>query len=372
LSTPPPPRRHGSAARPLLAAWAALIVYASLHPFTGWRWPGQPPWDLLWLPWPRHHQRFDIVANLVAYVPLGGLLAVALLRSGRRPAAAFWLAVPAGVGLSLGMEWLQVLLPMRVPSRLDWLLNAAGTLLGALAGVLGERLGLLRQWQDARERWFLPQPSAGLVLLLLWPVGLLFPPPVPFGLGHGLGALAERLDAWLVGSALEGWVPLPSPGLYPLSPGTEVAAVTLGLLAPCLVGFTIVPAGWRRLLLLAASGLIGLGVATLSTAMNFGPDHALAWLTAPVQPGFALALLAGAALAWASTRLVAGLGLAALTLHLALVNQAGIDPYVAQSLLDWAQGRFIRFHGLAQWVGWGWPYAALVYLATRLAMRGDG
>ena len=110
---------------------------------------------------------------------------------------------------------------------------------------------------------------------------------------------------------------------------------------------------------------------TLSTALNFGPDHAWAWLTAPVWPAFGLALLAGLGLAWAPTRLVAGLGLAALTLHLALVNQASIDPYIAQSLLDWAQGRFIRFHGLAQWVGWVWPYAALVYLALRLAVRDD-
>jgi VanZ family protein len=367
-----PAGRHGSAARPLAAAWVALTVYASLHPFSGWHWPAQPGWAVLWLPWPRHHQRFDIVANLVAYVPLGLLVAVAVLRGGRSPATAFRTAVLAGTALSLAMEWLQILLPMRVPSRLDWLLNTAGGLLGALAALAAGRLGLLQRWQDTRERWFLPQPSAGLVLLLLWPVGLLFPPPVPFGLGHGLAGLAEHLDTWLAGSALEGWVPLPAPGLYPLSPGSEVLAITLGLLAPCLVGYTVVAAGWRRVVLLAVAGLLGLGVATLSTALNFGPDHALAWLTAPVRPGYALAMLAGAALAWAPIRLVAGLGLAALTLHLALVNQAGIDPYVAQSLLDWAQGRFIRFHGLAQWIGWGWPYAALVYLAARLAMRGGG
>ena len=53
----------------------------------------------------------------------------------------------------------------------------------------------------------------------------------------------------------------------------------------------------------------------------------------------------------------------------ALVNDAPADPYFAQSLFRWEQGRFIRFHGAAQWVGWFWPYAALTYLLVRLAAR---
>jgi hypothetical protein len=52
-----------------------------------------------------------------------------------------------------------------------------------------------------------------------------------------------------------------------------------------------------------------------------------------------------------------------------LVAQAPDDPYFAQSLQGWEQGRFIRFHGAAQWVGWAWPYAALIYLLARLAAR---
>ncbi|MDP3836377.1 MAG: VanZ family protein, partial [Hydrogenophaga sp.] len=27
----------------------------------------------------------------------------------------------------------------------------------------------------------------------------------------------------------------------------------------------------------------------------------------------------------------------------------------------WEQGRFIRFHGLSQWLGWLWPFAALLF-----------
>ena len=34
-----PDRRPRSSATPLALAWAALVLYASLFPFSGWRWP---------------------------------------------------------------------------------------------------------------------------------------------------------------------------------------------------------------------------------------------------------------------------------------------------------------------------------------------
>ncbi len=34
-----PSTRHRSLAAPLSLAYAALVLYASLYPFTDWRWP---------------------------------------------------------------------------------------------------------------------------------------------------------------------------------------------------------------------------------------------------------------------------------------------------------------------------------------------
>lgn len=122
-------------------------------------------------------------------------------------------------------------------------------------------------------------------------------------------------------------------------------------------------------MLLAGALLLGLSTTTLSTAMNFGPDHAFAWVSRPVLPGIALAAIVGTLLAWAPRRLVAALGLMGLTALVALVNQAGSDPYFASSLQGWEQGRFIRFHGLAQWIGWFWPFVALLFLLVRITDR---
>jgi hypothetical protein len=62
--------------------------------------------------------------------------------------------------------------------------------------------------------------------------------------------------------------------------------------------------------------------------------------------------------------------LLALVVHLSLLNQAPESAYFTQTLKTWEQGRFIRFNGLAQWLGWLWPYAALVYVLLRVS-RGD-
>ena len=63
------------------------------------------------------------------------------------------------------------------------------------------------------------------------------------------------------------------------------------------------------------------------------------------------------------------ISLLALVLHLSLLNQAPTSAYFAQTLQIWEQGRFIRFFGLGQWVGWLWPYAALAYVFFRVSRR---
>ncbi len=360
---------QASSARPLLWLWAGLIVYASLHPFGPWRLPvllpGQAPHELLWLPVQRHNL-FDLWGNFVGYLPLGLLLALAGLRAGRTPMRALLQAVLCGSLLSLSMEWTQYCLPLRVPSRHDWVLNSAGTLVGALALLLLLRLGVLAHWQRLRDAIFVPHGTLGLALLLSWPVGLLFPPPVPLATGQGLERLLTLLDDELADTPLHRWVPLPDP-VGALEPGSEVVVIALGLLAPCVVSFVMLRRVRHRVLTLALLLLAGIGATALSTTLNFGPEHAMSWLTPPVLPGLLVGLGLGLGLAFSPRRLVAALGLVVLTLLIMLVTQAGTDPYFSLSLTGWERGRFIRFHGLAQWIGWLWPFAALLFLLIQVA-----
>lgn len=366
--------RYRSSAVPLAWLCAALIAYASLYPFTGWRVSSADWWQFLVNLPPHWRNTFDLVSNLVGYVPLGALVCAALLRSGREARQAAPVALLAGAGLSLAMETLQNYLPRRVPSNIDLALNTLGTLAGVALAVLVHRLGGIERWQAVRDRWFIRHCAGGLALLLLWPMGLLFPAPLPLGLGQVLERAQEGLRALLEDTPAIDWVEpflTAVPALEPPPPATELAAVALGLLAPCMVAYTIAQRGWRRVVLAAGAALFGAAATTLSTALNFGPDHALAWRTPNSSTGFAVGALLALALAPVPRRVAAGIGLVALTALVLLVAQVPSDPYFAESLAAWEQGRFIRFHGAAQWVGWLWPYAAAIYLLVRIGARAD-
>jgi VanZ family protein len=370
-----PAPRHRSSAVPLAWAYVALVAYASLYPFTGWRWPpGQDLVQLAALPWPHYFPRFDIFANVAGYLPLGALLTVGALRSGRPLWRALALGLLLPAALSFAMELTQNFVPQRVPSLLDWGLNSGAAALGALLVAALHRSGRLQHGQVLRDRWFVRGGGGARALLLLWPLGLLAPTPLPLGEGQIVDALrqgaaaalentpwADRFADWLAASA--------DPA--PLSPLSESMAIALGLLVPCLLAHTAVPAGWRRVAAACGTLAVGFGSTTLSATLNFGPARALAWLTPATLPALAVGFALALATAWLGRRLLAALALMAATALVALVAQAPADPYFADSLQSWQQGRFIHFYGLVQWLGWLWPYMAIVWLLMRLAERDE-
>ncbi len=358
-----------TSAWPLALVYVVLIVFASLFPFEGWRAQGINPLVFLTAPVPPPYWTwFDVNTNIAGYAPLGFLLALALVRSGRQR-----MAVPAaalmGSLLSLSMEFLQIYLPQRVPSNLDFLLNAAGSLIGALLALLLEKLGALARWSSLRNQWVGDDGGGALALLVLWPWALLFPAAVPFGLGQVLERLELALLVLLEGTPFLMWLPLRESPMLPLSPMTEMLCVSLGLWIPCLLTYSVIRHMGRRLALGFAAIAVGVGVTALSAALSWGPVHAWEWVGLPVRLGVWGALgLCVIALAL-SRRACAALLLLALVVHLSILNQAPTSAYFSQTLQAWEQGRFLRFYGLGQWLGWLWPYATLIYVMVRVSRR---
>jgi hypothetical protein len=157
--------------------------------------------------------------------------------------------------------------------------------------------------------------------------------------------------------------------LQPLVPIAELLCVALGALIPCLLGYSVIRALWQRAAFAVAMIAVGIAASALSAALSYGPQHAWAWFDVPVQVGVGLAVVLAALLLAVPRRSAAALTLLALAVQLGLLNQAPADPYFAQTLQTWEQGRFIRFHGVVQWLGWLWPYAALLYVLVRLSGR---
>lgn len=352
---------HKTSALPLALVYMGLIVYASLYPFAHWRDQGVEPWWFLTAALPRYWTGFDVVSNLLGYMPLGFFLALSALRTEHAAYALRW-AVLAGVLLSLAMETLQVYLPARVASNLDLMLNVGGAALGAGMAWSMERLGWLQRWSRFRAQWFVEEARGGLVLLALWPMALLFPAVVPFGLGQVMERIESALALALTDSPLIEWLPLRDLELQPMLPAVAWVCVWLGVLIPCLLGFCIIRSGVRRALFVVWLLVLGVAATALSNALSFGPTYAWLWLNLPVQVALASAALVAGVLIGAPRRACAALALLALGVDLSLINQSPVGPYFEQTLFSWEQGQFIRFHGLAQWLGWLWPFATLTYV----------
>ena len=355
-----------TSAWPLSQICVALIVYASLYPFDQWRDQGIWTWSFLTAPWPKYWLGFDVAANVLGYAPLGFFLTLSVMRMGWQTREV-WVSTAAAACLSLALEGLQSYLPARVPSFPDFLLNTLGAFLGAVLANSLEHLGLLRRWSQFRARWFVRDAYMALVLMAVWPVALLFPVAVPLGLGQVWERVEDALTSAFEATPFEDWIPLRAFELEPLLPGAELLCVMLGLLVPCLLGFGVIRQVGQRLLYLLVVLTMALGVSALSAALSYGPAHAWAWLDLPVMLGLVFGGVAALLFLPLSGRAAWAILLLAVLVQQSVLNQSPESAYFAQTLQTWEQGRFIRFHGLVQWLGWLWPYAVLMLALVHLS-----
>ncbi|MEM5315778.1 VanZ family protein [Paraburkholderia sp. JHI869] len=369
----PLPRQASTLSRQSLALYTALIVYGSWYPFSGWRSLGLSPFAYLGDPWPRYWTVFDIVTNVLGYMPFGALVVLAAWPRWRGLLAVL-LAAVAGTLLSGVMEAVQTWLPTRVASNLDLASNALGALLGALVaapatGALLER-GFLRR---LRFRWFERDAAVLMVLAGLWPFATMYPTPRLFGLGEWARALWQRLDGSMQDAVLA-WTPaawhlrsLPDMLAARLpDSGWEAIVTTLNLFGAA--AFATLPMRSRapRARLVIALIAVTLVVKVGATFLQSQSGLIFDWAT----PGALAGLVWGTLLAFLALRLPRAVRAAAATLALAaalvFANVLPVNPYFDVVLADWRQGRYLHFNGLARWLAWTWPWAALAWTAFSL------
>ena len=355
-----------TSAWPLALFYIALVVYASLYPFDSWRNQGVLPWVYLTQPLPKYWTWFDVLINIAGYVPLGFLGVLTALRTGNDRFAVVLVTFLIFL-LAVCLEGLQSYLPSRRASNVDLWLNVLGGWLGGITALGLEKGGAIDRWSHFRRTWFVAQARGALVLLALWPIALFFPASVPLGLGQVL----ERVEATL-GDALSGtpfleWLPMRTVELQPLLPGAELLCVLLGALIPVLLAYSVLRNLMQKTIFLIAIQAIAIWATAISAGLSYGPEHALAWLTLPVKLGLVGAFLAGVLCLFLSARSCIAVLLLALIVQLFVLNLAPASAYFAQTLQTWEQGRFIRFHGVAQWLGWLWPFVAVGYVMGRIS-----
>ena len=348
--------RASALARIAFAAYMLLTVYASLYPLQGWHDYGASPFDYLLAAWPRYISSFDVAVNVLGYVPFG-ILGVAALYPRTRGPTALLAVIAGGAALSLVLEALQTYLPSRDASNVDFISNAAGTLIGAalvwhLAPWALEHGPLKR----LRNTVFLPgtEISFGLVLIGLW----LFLQLNPAMLLFGAGSLRDLVVPQ------EGRARTPEFFVLVETLTSAANLVAMALLLSALV----VPGRPVRAMFLALLAA-ALAIKAGAFALLMRADSLVGWLTPGAQLGLLLGL--AAALGVLSLPRTMRLALAAVLLMAAtvLVNLAPPNPYFTATLKVWQQGHFLNFNGLTRLVSCAWPYVALAYLIFLAARR---
>jgi len=342
----------------LAALYGLAILYASLQPFANWMAPPPGTPFFPFAPWPPRWVRYDIVTNLVAYVPFGFFVGLVP----RRPrSAGLTVALAAGALLSFSMEMLQMYVPTRDASVADLLSNAAGAAIGgALAAAFARSPRAQRSVAAIRRHWFLPGAvvDLGLALLAIWLVtqvnpGIpLFATMYDQGSQPGTGSGGPDLAATLVEAAHSAFQLL-GVGLFLALLLRErryvggaalllvgAAAVVKGVAAVVLLR----PAAWEHWLAPAVSLGVAAGSLLLSMAI---------WLPRPAQ------------VTLAATALLSSL-LATLFAPDLLFAQAPL------TLFNWSYGQLLNFNGLTHAVLLLWPAVASAYLFALAGRPGWG
>jgi len=128
-----------------------LLAYGSLYPLTDWKWPETENWIASFESKTRYVPRSDIIINTFIYIPFGILISILLEKRINRKILIISATLIAAI-VSLILESIQLFIPSRAHSFIDFYINTLGAFSGAFlyfftskASKLGAQLHQLRK-----------------------------------------------------------------------------------------------------------------------------------------------------------------------------------------------------------------------------------
>lgn len=336
--------------RYLIAGYILLIMYASLTPFSGWREQGLSFFDVLAAPLGQAYTPFDTVANLLAYIPFGLLLALSLhtrFGTGR----GVLLSTLGGALLSASMEYVQMYLPMRTSSNLDLLTNSSGTLLGSILALKIAPSAWFARLAQGRQN--LVRTGAvvdfGLALFILWMFAQINP-------------LLPMLGNIFIGETAK----------YPFQP---ISAEPFNWLASCAVALNLLMLGCllitlmrRRRHAMTALMIVLFAVAAMkfiAAVLLLKSWALLLWLNSEAMLGIIAGLVVLAFAARMAERLVswcaAFSALAYLVIGFWMLDSNAPQVHTMR-LYQWKEGHLLTYNGLSHNILLLFPLLMLGYL----------
>jgi VanZ family protein len=338
-----PPRGPGRY-RGTLGVWLVLIAYASLYPFWPLRGTSLEAVAAMFAR-PRYSVLYDVVWNVLAYMPLGFFLRLHL--GEWKDAHPNVRAVVIAAAWSLAMETCQLFLPNRVASIYDVASNTAGAAVGAAVFFEPFHSTVTRPLAEARGEALIggARGDAGLMLVVLWLLAQLNPALPFFGAGNLVenGAAAAASDA----AAVVPWV-----------------AVALSICGFGLFISTLLRTREGSLRATLALLSVALWLKFLGASLVLQPHFSEEW----VSGGRVLGLAAGLLL-FIPLRRLPRAGRVYLAIVMLMAGDLLSKIFGAYSSLDdflrlfrWPHGQLASFATLTRFIHELWPLAALVFL----------
>lgn len=160
-----------------LSLYITVLVLGSLHPLASWQWPEVTNWFSSFEKETRYTPYNDLIINFLIYIPLG-LVSCIVLRKRLDNWQLFFAACFSLAILSFTIEFLQLFIPSRAQSFVDFGMNTAGAGFGVLLYFIFSRenpIGLaIHDWRYnlfARGRYI----DLGLLAIAAWGMAELNP-----------------------------------------------------------------------------------------------------------------------------------------------------------------------------------------------------
>lgn len=333
----------------LLIGCVLFIVYASLSPFSGWRDQGLYFIDVLRAPLSLTYTRFDVVINVLAYVPLG-LLASVTLRKHFGLLPSLLSGCVAGVLLSVSMEYLQIYLPTRVSSNMDILSNSSGALFGALLAIS------ITSWTwlfSGLERWRShvfqhgKEMDYGLALLVLWIFGQINP-SLPMLGNVFISELARQPFVAIPAERFDGW---------------EACGVALNLLMLGTLLLTLLRIPHKVITALLVVLTVVAAIKFFTAAVLLKSWALLLWINSEAVLGVLLGMMVLFFSYRLSRHFIINVGVAASFGYFGIVNFIFSDntPESAKAVYQWHYGHLLNYNGLAQTIALIFPLLLLFH-----------
>lgn len=183
--------------------YTAFIIFVSIIPIDDWQAPQKPfPYSLLY-GWQHRVFLFDIVQNLLLYIPLGFLITLIYHLEKKSALRCMLASFLFALLLCTCMETVQIYNPIRVSSLLDIALNASSGLIGSFIGLIF--IATFRFWEnqfhltvkvDYSSR---PLQAFAFALMIIWVLYHLYPyvPTLhPTHLKSAIKPIREALHNW--------------------------------------------------------------------------------------------------------------------------------------------------------------------------------